>query len=203
MTNYHVPFQLHSFQSSTSPCHSTLSLSSLPRGCALTKALGQPYSSGIGCFCRLLSTRPAPFCAGCFFCFPPCSHNATSFALGHWAPLPSAVNSASPSWRWSFFLLSAGYSLPLFSLHHTLSMFPDPSVEGESPRAISGNSSSIHYSLHHLTCLSAAIPSERVSKLESHSKGTWVSTFPLVSSLPAFVKMLLVTGKTSLTLSSS
>ena len=67
--------------------------------CVLTKASGQPYSSGIRCFRRQLSARPAPSGAGRFFCFPLCFRYATSFAWGVMVPLPSAVNSTCPFWR--------------------------------------------------------------------------------------------------------
>ena len=62
-------------------------------------ALGQSCSSVIGCLCRQLSTRPAPSSVARFFCSPQCSHAATSFALGHRASLPLAVDLISTSWR--------------------------------------------------------------------------------------------------------
>ena len=120
----------------STPSHSSRFRSLL--GCVLTKASGQPYSCGIGCFRRQLSTRPAPFGAGRFFCFPLCSRSATSFAWGLMVPLPSAVNSACPFWRRPFFLLSAGSSLPPFLvLLSALLIHSDSCVEGDSLRITS------------------------------------------------------------------
>ena len=83
-------------QSLLSPPHCNLSFV-FDLGCFPYKSFGAraPVES-----CQL---DLPPSGAGRFFCSPPCSRSATSFAMGHRASLPLAVDSISPTGADGFF----------------------------------------------------------------------------------------------------
>ena len=84
MTNYHVPFQLHSFQSSTSPCYSTL-LFVPPSGLCPYKSFGAALLKRHWVLLSTAVNSARPFLRWLFFLFstllPQC-HKFCSGALG-------------------------------------------------------------------------------------------------------------------------